>query len=209
MNKIPNKHKRDQMRWDILMLMQITSDYGWQSVKKDSVHRILYLSGVLFHFVNDSESNPFSFYNFTRRGAGPYDSEIDKALDFLIKDEFIESSDSIEFISSEINVNDGTDLSSEALDRIKWLDLIIQILAIYGEDKIYEFIFRDKEFKELIATNAEKSLNIGPKNATIIFLETFRRDFDTLMKQELSQLGAETYLKLYFDYIFKKILERT
>lgn len=203
-----NKTLRDKMRWDITTLLQISSEYGWSVLKKDSIHRILYLSGVLYHFVNGYDKNPFSFYNFSRKGAGPYDSQIEKSLDFLEKDEFIITEDSNEFKSTGKATIKESNRFKEPDERNEWLDLIIQILAIYGEDKIYEFIFRDKEFKLLIATNAEKKLNLGKDNATILYLEHFRKDFEQQMNLKFNDLEPKTYLKIYFDYVFKKILER-
>lgn len=40
----------------------------------------------------------------------------------------------------------------------EWIDAIIHILGIYGEDNIYDFVFRDPEYRDTVDRQSTKQL---------------------------------------------------
>ena len=93
-------------------------------------------------------------------------------------------------------------------ERIDWIKQVLYILAIYGENKIYEFIFRDPEYQNNLKSNTNKSLNINSNNETIDTLKRFEKAFKDSFSGEIQNITSQRYLELYFEYVFGKILKR-
>jgi hypothetical protein len=205
-----NKEKRDQylIYTDILAVVNLGSDIGWQEIRRNSIFRILYLSSVLFSFRHSEISNPFNIYKFTLDSNGPYDSNISSAIDFLVKDDYIKrvSGDDV----YKLGMNSGREVFNINLgqERYNWIKQVMYILGIYGENKIYDFIFRDPQYQNTIKSNTQQGLNTDVNNETIKTLQSFQGAFEETLKTKSAKISSQTYLELYFEYIFSKILKR-
>ena len=87
-----------------------------------------------------------------------------------------------------------------------WFDDISYILGIYGEDKIFDFIFRDPEYKNSLESNSLFRLNIGNDNDTVKYINAFKKAFENKIRDSKDKLQNKEYLRLYFEYVFGKIL---
>ena len=189
---------------DIYLLMRVLAKVGWKTVRETSLNRILYLSAVVYSFRYPDDNNIFqNNYRFTVTLSGPEDSDVDSALINLVSNDLL------------VQVNEGYELSNMPIntaflmsDERKrcWFDDIIYIIGVYGEDKIYDFIFRDPEYRTSLRSNTIYNLNIGTDNATVKFLNSFKSAFEEKLKDKKDALNNRQYLELDFEYIFGKIL---
>lgn len=202
--------KRDQylIYTDILAIFKLASDIQWKEVRQNSIYRILYLSSVLYSFRYPNKNNPFSFYKFSVDPTGPYDSNISSALDFLIKDEYITRTTGDDIFELGINSSENVFKIDIGQERYEWLKQVMYILGIYGENKIYEFIFRDPEYQTIIKSNTQQGLNTDLNNETVKTLNSFQEAFEETLTAQKEKLSSQTYLELYFEYVFSKILKR-
>ena len=92
-------------------------------------------------------------------------------------------------------------------ERFGWLKQVVYILGIYGENKIYDFIFRDPQYQTTIMSNTQQGLNTGDDNETIKTLQSFQDAFEETLNNK-NKISSQTYLELYFEYVFSKILKR-
>ena len=208
MEKEP-KDKGDQylIYTDILAIFKLASDIQWKEVRQNSVYRILYLSSVLYSFRHTDKSNPFSIYKFTVDTTGPYDSNISKAFDFLIKDEYIKRATGDDVLA--IGKNSGNDVFKIEVgqERYEWIKQVMYILGIYGESKIYDFIFRDPQYQTTIKSNTQQGLNTDANNETIKTLMSFQAAFEQTLS-DTTKISNQDYLELYFEYVFSKIIKK-
>ena len=190
---------------DIYILLDILKKLGWATLRETSVNRIIYLSSVLYSFIYNKNENIFSkSYNFTITLSGPEDAQIKNALIYLESNDLIEQIDSgykIHIDKNFFDLNNDEDKQKE-----RWFEDIAYIISIYGEYKIYDFIFRDPEYRESLLGNSIYNLNIDKKNATVKFLNLFKEDFEKNLKNKNDALNNKKYMELYFEYIFGMIL---
>lgn len=73
---INDKQTQYLINADILAIMKYTSEINWDSVRQNSIFRILYLSSVLYSFIHLESNNPFKIYRFSIDKTGPYDSSL-------------------------------------------------------------------------------------------------------------------------------------
>lgn len=195
---------------DILTLIQITNEIGWNTINGLSIPRILYLSSVLYSFKYPEIENPFAGdYLFVSSLRGPDTGSIDTSIKFLLSNRFIEEESKNNRVY-KLGRNPVPDLSKlpNIITKKEWLKVIIYILGIYGEEKIYDFIFRDPEYQDILQRNTTNNeLEIGSENKTIDVLNKFKRTFEKTLKTKNIDLDDKQYLNLYFDYIFSKILK--
>ncbi|MBK7957212.1 MAG: hypothetical protein IPK03_03340 [Bacteroidetes bacterium] len=208
MEKEP-KDKGDQylIYTDILAIFKLASDIKWKEVRQNSVYRILYLSSVLYSFRHTYKSNPFSIYKFTVDTTGPYDSNISKAFDFLIKDEYIKRAAGEDVLAIGINSSNDVFKIEVGQERYEWIKQVMYILGIYGENKIYDFIFRDPQYQTTIKSNTQQGLNTDVNNETVKTLKSFQEAFENTLT-DTTKISNEDYLELYFEYIFSKIIKK-
>lgn len=88
----------------------------------------------------------------------------------------------------------------------EWFDDVAYIIGIYGEEKIFDFIYRDPEYRESLDGNSTYNLNLGKDNATVRFLNSFKSAFEEKLTDKQITLENKKYLELYFEYVFGKIL---
>lgn len=193
---------------DILAIFKSASMIQWKEVRQNSIYRILYLSSVLYSFRYPEKKNPFSMYKFSVDPTGPYDSNISKALVFLIKDDFITRTTGEDVFGLGENSSSDVFKINIGQERSDWIKQIMYILGIYGENKIYEFIFRDPQYQTTIKSNSQQGLNTDINNETVKALKEFQEAFEETLIAPKEKLASQTYLELYFEYVFSRILKR-
>ena len=189
---------------DIYCLLCELKELGWESLRETSINRLIYLSSVLYSFINNEIENIFAkSYQFTITLSGPEDAEIEKALIHL------ESNGLVQYTDKGYAVIEGTNpliIDEEYEEKKAWFKDIAYIISIYGEDKIYDFIFRDPEYRESLLGNSVYNLNIDKNNATVKFLNRFKYEFEKVLNDKSVALDNRKYMELYFEYVFGMIL---
>lgn len=203
-----DKDLRYLINIDILSIFKIGHNIEWNTIRDNSIYRILYLSSVLYSFRFAEKENPFSIYNFSVDINGPFDSNIAKSINFLLKDDYLSRVDGTDVYTLGSNkIGESFNINLEQ-ERIDWIRQILYILGIYGENKIYEFIFRDPEYQNNLKSNTNQSLNINTDNITIKVLKQFEEAFKESLGSEIQNISSQRYLEFYFEYVFGKILKR-
>lgn len=194
---------------DILSILQIADHISWNGVRKYSIYRIIYLSSVLYTFIHtETKSNPFADdYNFFPDLRGPFSEKIKESINFLVANQYIEKFEKEEKYKPGKNPIPNIDMLPSYGDRKEWLSAVIHILGIYGEEKIYDFVFRDPEYKTNIQEYSQKGLNLKSTNETIGWLNSFKEAFEETIGKEAEKIDNKKYLRLYFDYVFSKIIK--
>lgn len=189
---------------DVFQLISKLVEIGWKSIRESSINRIIYLSAVLYSFRYPNEKNIFEEdYNFSVTLSGPEDPEVEKALINLESNEVIEHTECGYVLGVEKNNSFAT--VREGKKEI-WFDDVAYIIGIYGEDKIFDFIYRDPEYRNSLDGNSTYNLNLGKGNATVEFLNSFKMAFESKITDKQITLENKKYLELYFEYVFGKIL---
>lgn len=188
---------------DIIGLMKLVKNIGWSSIREQSIQRTLYLTKVLYTFISEKEDNLFKDYNFSVSVAGPYSSLIYRSIIDLKAREIL-----VEDKEGKIKLVDSNYKTDENSEKYKWLKIIIHILGLYGESKIFGFTINDPLYKEGIETNIQKVLDTSSlENKTVKVLNDFKSAFEDTL-DDVSNISREEYLELYFEYIFSKIITR-
>lgn len=189
---------------DILYILNVSEKIAWTKIKPQNLYRIIYLSKVLYSFVNREEPNLFDNYHFSTTIYGPYSSSIEKSLIFLESNTFIVNKD------GGFKIVSGGFEKSENIDEIKresWFDTIILLLGKYGENKIFSFTINDPLYQKSVEVNTQKEINFNDdENKTLKVLESFKSAFEATLS-DVSSISKEEYLELYFDYIFSQIIK--
>ena len=189
---------------DIFILLNKLANIGWNTVRQSSINRIMYLAAVLYSFRYPDTQNIFEGdYHFSHTLRGPEDAEIENAIIHLSSNELVDHTEDGYASTSLVHI---FSLPENRKVKEAWFKDIAYILGIYGEDKIFDFIFRDPEYKNSVESNSVYNLNIGSKNDTVKFLNTFKEAFEKNLTKNNNILDNKDYLKLYFEYIFGKIL---
>lgn len=202
------KVKLDDIKTDITILLFNAQKIGWDSLKENSIHRILYLCSILYPFKYNTKTNPFNdTYKFSIDLKGPHCNDIDKAIVSL---------ESFFIIN---NVNDSLTINNlyipKSLEKApnyelkkEWIVTILYILFSYGESKIYDFVFEDPEYQYKLLSNTSNTLNLGNNNETNSNLKIFKSTFEKSLagQIDLTKIDQEKYLTLYFDYVFSRLL---
>lgn len=196
---------------DIIELFQSAATVSWYEIRDNSIHRILYLASILFSFRTNSNDHlsPFNDYRFNVGANGPYDSNIEKSISFLFKDDYL-----IRAQGDDTYILDRTISPSSVKkfpdfeERAEWIKIVVYILNIYTENRIYDFIFRDPQYQLAIKSNTQQGLNTNASNETIKTLNLFKLEFEAAVSEDPVSLSNQQYLELYFEYVFSKILKR-
>ncbi|MCM1498159.1 MAG: hypothetical protein NC124_06790 [Clostridium sp.] len=189
---------------DIYQLISKLTSIGWKSIRESSINRIIYLSAVLYSFRYPDDNNIFEDdYKFSVTLSGPEDAEVEKALINLESNEVLEHTELGYALCLENKISLTT---SQAERKKEWFDDIAYVIGIYGEDKIFDFIYRDPEYRESLDGNSTYNLNLGKDNATVEFLNSFKDAFEEKIVDKRIVLENKKYLELYFEYVFGKIL---
>lgn len=188
---------------DIYCLLCVLKELGWESLRETTINRLMYLASVLYSFINKESENIYAKnYQFVITLSGPEDVEIEKALIHLESNDLLEHTD-----KGYMVIDRGNLLIMDDYDKKKaWFKDIAYIISIYGEDKIYDFIFRDPEYRESLLGNSVYNLNIDKNNATVKFLNRFKFEFERVLNDKSVALDNRKYMELYFEYVFGMIL---
>lgn len=193
---------------DIYSVMKSMNNIGWNALRGSSINRILYLSAVMYSFMFNDQKNIFADkYNFVITLGGPEDPKISNAITNLESNEIIERNEnglSLENFECDIKFKDYPLYHEKG----QWIDDISYIIGIYGEDRIYDFVFRDPQYQLSLKTNAQYTLDLTKNNATVAFLNKFKSEFERQAQKsgEDYTLNNRQYLSMYFEYVFGKIL---
>lgn len=195
---------------DIVFILSTGLKIGWEEVKAQSINRIIYLSKVLYSFVNDTEPNIMEYYHFTSNLAGPVSAVINKSLVDLESREFtiLENSGIKLNITGKplYNILDSS-LDNEKKERQEWYKTIILLLGKYGENKVFSFTINDPLYIEKVESNSPKEISFDDsENRTLEVLNSFKEAFEKSIA-DTSSISKKEYLELYFDYIFSQIIK--
>lgn len=193
---------------DIYSVMKSMNNIGWNALRESSINRILYLSAVVYSFMFSDSKNMFvDNYKFVITLGGPEDPQISNAITNLESNELIERNDNGLSLCS-INGDDKFIEYPLYCEKASWIDDISYIIGIYGEDRIYDFVFRDPQYQLSLKTNAQYALDLTQNNATVKFLNSFKNDFEGHAQKTGKDyfLNNRQYLSMYFEYVFGKIL---
>ena len=187
---------------DVVMLVEITKKIGWQSVKEQSIQRLFYLSSILNSFISPDVRNDFDDYRFSITKNGPYCSLISASIINLKTREML------------IEVGDALVLNGQLVQKLqidneakkKWFEVVVYLIGLYGENKIYAFVIRDPEYKNAFLRNSVQDLRTDDQSKTIEFLNEFREAFEETLS-DVSSVSNVEYLELYFQYVFSKIIK--
>ncbi len=190
---------------DVYLTINHMNDKGWKELKLSSINRILYLAAVFYSFLYQEEKNIFQDnYNFVVNLSGPEDVNIEKALTNLLTNAAINKNNNGYYIQNNNYIKNFQNYGLFE-KKSKWMDDISYIIGIYGEDKIYDFVFRDPQYQNSLKTNDLHTLNLTSDNATVEFLKQFKNEFEKHINKD-EKLNNRKYLELYFEYVFGKIL---
>ncbi|WP_312906385.1 hypothetical protein [Sphingobacterium multivorum] len=194
---------------DIISILNTGLKIGWDKIKSQSIYRIIYLSKVLYSFVNDTEPNIMDLYHFTSNLGGPVSSIITKSLIDLESREYTTSEDSgikLNISGSVLNNILESSVDTAKMLRQEWFDTIILLLGKYGENKVFSFTINDPLYMENIESNSPKEISFeDSENKTLNVLLSFKEAFEETI-DDTSQISKSEYLELYFDYVFSRII---
>lgn len=187
---------------DVLCVMHHVKVIGWNSIKEQSVQRIMYLSKVLYSFTH-TDNNIFDYYHFSVSLYGPYSSLIENSAIYLKSALYLKEDENSNILYNRESPSKNIDKNKE-----QWIKTIILILGKYGENRIFGFTINDPLYKEAVETNQQRELDTSsPENKTIKVLNEFKSAFEETL-QDTSFISADEYLDLYFEYIFSQIIKK-
>lgn len=191
---------------DVYTVINESHKIAWSAIKESSINRILYITSVMYSFIEPQKENVFrDEYNFVVTLSGPEDAEVENALINLESNHFIEQNENGFSVLIEDSYESFENIPSMKVRRT-WIEDIIYIIGVYGEDKIYDFIFRDPQYNTTFKSNSINSLDIGKDNETVKFLISFKAAFEEKLNGNIGVIETRKYLEMYFEYVFGKIL---
>lgn len=191
---------------DVYLAIKSMNTVGWKAIRESSINRILYISSVVYSFRFPNKKNIFEDnYHFNITLSGPEEATIQGALVNLESNELIAHGEEGYYETSK-NTESGYEKLPLFNEKKNWIEDMAYLIGIYGEDKIYDFIFRDPEYRISLKSNSEFTLDIGDSNETIKFLSGFKSAFEENINNSTKKLNNRKYLELYFEYVFGKIL---
>jgi len=204
-----NKERLIKINTDIINCLDIAHTVGWEGIKDFNLHRVIYISSVLYSFRNINKSIFDELYNFNISLRGPHSHEISQSLSYLIgqnlivrqNDELLIDLKKCERIISQI------ERINNSVERKEWISIVISIIARYGESKIYDFVFRDPEYQNNLKRNSHTNLNIGEGNKTEKNIIEMKHAFEKALGEDAKHLTNKKYLELYFEFVFSKIIK--
>lgn len=191
---------------DVYLTIKGMKNVGWRALRQSSINRILYVASVVYSFRFPDEKNLFEDnYHFVITLSGPEEATIQAALINLQSNEVIIRGEEGYYIN-KIDQDNGFENLPLFDIKKNWIEDMAYIIGIYGEDKIYDFIFRDPEYRISSKSNSERLLDIGSSNETVKFLNGFKHAFEEKIGRGEPVLDNRKYLELYFEYVFGNIL---
>jgi hypothetical protein len=201
--------KTENINADVISILQLASKIGWKETRELSILRILYLSSILYGFRYPQEKNPFEDdYEFKVDSRGPYnDRIINNSIVWLLSNEMIVQKGKEKTYSLATKEFPSLDQIANFKIKREWIEAIIYILGIYGEDNIYDFVFRDPEYQDNVKRQTTKTINISDSNKTVETLREFQNAFLKALGEDAKNLKTKDYLEMYFEFVFSKYLK--
>lgn len=191
-----------QANEDIICVIDNVKSIGWNSIKEQSIQRIVYLSKVLYSFTH-LDRNIFDYYHFSVSLYGPFSGLIENSIVYLKSAMYLLDSE-----EGSLKYNRNNPLVEKNEEKEKWIKTIILILGKYGENRIFGFTINDPLYKEAVENNQLRELDTSsPENKTVKVLQEFKQAFEDTL-DDTSSISAEEYLDLYFEYIFSQIIQK-
>ncbi|MCL5066806.1 MAG: hypothetical protein M1368_00440 [Thaumarchaeota archaeon] len=207
MQKSINSDTVANLNGDIISLVELAKSIGWEGVRKLSIYRILYLSSVLYSFKYPSVKNPFlEHYHFSVVATGPYSDDVKNSITFLEANEYIDKRDGDFYVLGKNPLPNLSQLPDHDIKK-QWIKIILLILGVYGEGKVYEFVIRDPQYQDNIMRNLVTELDVSADNQSTKTLNQFKSSFEETLGSKASKIDSKEYLELYFDYVFSKVLK--
>ena len=190
---------------DISILFRKIDEIGWDEIRESSIHRILYLSSVLYSFIDNRDKNAFNNYHFSLTPTGPYSEIIERSLVFLKSREIIvEENGGLLTIDTENLPKVEVERNAK---RNEWFQTVMYILGLYGESKIFGFIIQDPQYKNDFRRNSQTEIDITAENKSVQTLNAFKKAFEETL-DDVTGISQKEYLELYFEYVFSRIIKR-
>lgn len=187
---------------DLITLLSLSHEIGWKDLRESSIHRIIYLSSVLYHFMHEFNTDIYKNYHFSLSSNGPYSKIISNSLLDLKRREIIEETN-----SGVIELHDSLSFKDLNNSKIEWFKTVIFILGLYGENRIFSFVINDPQYKNYFQRNSVETIDISDHNKTVIALKAFQKKFENTLNNT-SNISDKEYLELYFEFIFSKIIKK-
>lgn len=199
--------KTGRINADIITLIESVNSIGWKELRNLSIYRIIYLSSILYSFKYQDKKNPFmDEYDFVIDLRGPYSDKIEYSINDLLLKDFIDENPKDKKLKLSKDYPHNFNAIPGYTDKKNWIDIIVHLIGKYGEDKIYDFIFRDPEYRHNIDINSTKPIDLDNHNETIRTLNNFKAAFEKSLGKQAQQIDDKKYLELYFDYVFSQII---
>ncbi|MCT7508507.1 hypothetical protein [Aliarcobacter cryaerophilus] len=199
---------------DLLFVLESAKKIGIKSLRENSIQRIIYFC-YIFDYLNKEKVFKYS-YDFHIDTEGTYSIEIHKLLIDLSSNYSILKIENKSHIETfEIDIVTSQKIKkyyqtthSEYYDKYKWIDTVIKILGLYGEEKLFDFIYRDPIINESLSTNQTKTIDRDTNTLTKDYLNSFKNEFEQYLKDEEIEITIDNnkYLEAYFEYIFSQIM---
>lgn len=192
---------------DVYLVIKNMKQVGWSSIRETSINRIIYMASVVYSFRFPQHKNIFEDnYHFNITLSGPEEAIVQNALINLESNEAILHDEDGYKLVNYTYEEKFTDIPFFE-EKCSWIEDISYIIGIYGEDKIYDFIFRDPEYRVSLDFNKELcyNLDIGENNETVKFLNDFKKSFEDHLSVNID-LNNRKYLEMYFEYVFGRVL---
>lgn len=197
---------------DLITVSYFLEQNSWNEVSKTSYQRILYFAAALSPvFLPEEEWT----YDFSNTFFGPYNKEIApliqelsnkgflKVIDRRIYQNRVEESFIISTKGKEFCENIIFKLDANS-PKVRWLDIIVKVLSIYGENFLSKLVKNDPNIVNLNMINSYKKIPIGNSEDNIT------KDFFEFVKAKgkerfnLENEGDKDFLLLFFDILYRK-----
>ena len=104
---------------DIYCLLCVLKELGWESLRETTINRLIYLSSVLYSFINNESENIYAKnYQFVITLSGPEDAEIEMALIHLESNDLLKHTDKGYMVINSENLLNMDDYNKKKVPTI-------------------------------------------------------------------------------------------
>ena len=200
----------NRKKLDLLFILESAKKIGMPSLRENSLHRIMYFC-YIFDYINIERVFDY-IYDFHIDTEGPYCSDIKSILIELQSSEYIviaENDSKIDTFKIDVDVKEYYQKTDAMYyKKYKWIDTVIKILGLYGEERLFDFIYRDPNIEDIIKSNSTQTIDRELNTLTCNYLNSFKKEFEQYLNEENINmlLDNDKYLEAYFEYIFSQII---
>lgn len=207
--------KQDIMKNDILIASYFMNKYGWKDVYKSNFQRVLYFATVLAPVFLKDYNWGYDFYNTI---FGPYNNEIKEYIGKLSTKGLIKKSETRIYSNRTVVKYNITIKGIESCEkvlfrindinsRIKWFEIIIKVLSIYGNDFMSRLVKQEPNIVEqgesnfrtrLVTDNSDENMS----KMLYDFLKSRGKE-----KFSIDQNSDEENILLFFEVLYRKYIE--